>query len=190
MESPRVCERDQECRGQSGRPPAGHASLYRSRCHAGPRRLRPTKLPQSPCRRPRLNMLLDYFMAPAAARGNIRASAPDGSHDAEFLRNLLKRCSLRKPAQSVDHSLLVGHAARVQLHGSEGKSRVPCKVYRRGKKMRITLITTAPRIDTMMINPINATHHCHELRSASRGSRRPSSREAPIADSSVRMRSR
>jgi hypothetical protein len=50
-----------------------------------------------------------FVLSLGAASGNVRPSAPDGRHDAQFLADFLERGVLRESLESVYHGLLIRH---------------------------------------------------------------------------------
>jgi hypothetical protein len=63
-------------------------------------------------------------MAFSTAGGHISAAAPNGSHEAQLLGNLVQRGLLGKPLQGVHYSLFVRHGDKLLLGRFEGKWRM------------------------------------------------------------------
>src|SRR5579859_633723 len=76
------------------------------------------------CAGPGFERLFDLSMAFGTAGGHISAAAPNGSHKAQLLGNLIQRGLLGEPLQGIHYSLFVRHESELLLGCFEGKWRM------------------------------------------------------------------
>lgn len=71
-----------------------------------------------------MQKVLGFLVGLRPAGNHIGTPTPDGSHNAEFLGDLLERSVLGEPLKSVSHGFLISHNTKLSLCTIDCKSGV------------------------------------------------------------------